>query len=78
MVAFRPELEGGDQQMVPYSAIKGEKERFWNDNGNTTTDVSFGERILCFGQDANINGLMPKDKNRRTSVRINSAKHMVS
>jgi TonB-linked SusC/RagA family outer membrane protein len=76
MVPLGPELEGGDQQMVPYSAIKGEKERFWNDNGITQqTDVSFGgEDFYVSVQDANINGLMPKDKNRRTSFRINSAK----
>lgn len=76
MVPLGPELEDGDQQMVRYSPLKNEKKKFWNDNGLTQqTDVSFGAQDFYISvQDANIRGLMPKDKNRRTSFRINASK----
>ncbi len=75
MVPLGPVLEDGSQQMVRYSA-NDDRKKFWNQNGLTTqTDVSFGgEGFYISFQDANIKGLMPKDKNRRSSIRLNAEK----
>jgi TonB-linked SusC/RagA family outer membrane protein len=75
MVALGPELEGGDQQMVRYSPLKNEKKKFWNNGLTMQTDISYGNQgFYISAQDADIKGLMPKDKNRRTSLRINTSK----
>lgn len=74
MVPIGPELEGGDQQMVKYSATD-ERKKFWNNGLTLQTDVSMGGQGFYFSaQDADIKGLMPKDKNRRTSFRLNGSK----
>jgi hypothetical protein len=75
MVDLGPELEDGDIQRVPYRALKNEKQKFWNNGLTLQTDVSFGgQDFYVSAQNAEIKGLMPKDKNRRTSFRINSSK----
>jgi TonB-linked SusC/RagA family outer membrane protein len=74
MKPIGPELEGGDQQMVRYSA-NDDRKKFWNNGLTLQTDVSFGGQGFYFSaQDADIKGLMPKDKNRRTSFRLNGSK----
>jgi TonB-linked SusC/RagA family outer membrane protein len=75
MIDIGPELEDGDIQRVPYRALKDEKKKFWNNGLTLQTDVSFGgQDFYVSAQNAEIQGLMPKDKNRRTSFRINSSK----
>jgi hypothetical protein len=61
--------------MVRYSP-RDDRKKFWNQNGLTLqTDVSFGgQGFYISAQDADIRGLMPQDKNRRTSFRINASK----
>jgi TonB-linked SusC/RagA family outer membrane protein len=74
MMPIGPVLEDGDQQMVRYSATD-ERKKFWNNGLTLQTDVSFGGQGFYFSaQDADIKGLMPKDKNRRTSFRLNGTK----
>ncbi|MDB5248209.1 MAG: SusC/RagA family TonB-linked outer membrane protein [Segetibacter sp.] len=74
LVPLGPELEGGDQQKVPYSP-NNDRKKFWNNGLTMQTDVSFGgEGFYVSAQNAEIQGLMPKDKNRRTSLRFNGSK----
>lgn len=74
MVPLGPELEGGDQQMVRYSPTN-ERKKFWQNGLTLQTDVSFSAQgFYISAQDADIKGLMPKDKNRRTSFRINGSR----
>lgn len=69
-------LQDGSIQRVPYAAIPGEKKKFWNANGLVVqNDLSFATQDFFVSfQDARINGLMPKDKNARTTFRINASK----
>jgi TonB-linked SusC/RagA family outer membrane protein len=74
MMPIGPALEDGDQQMVRYSPTD-ERKKFWNNGLTLQTDVSFsGQGFYLSAQDADIKGLMPKDKNRRTSFRFNGSK----
>ncbi|HUP11815.1 MAG TPA: SusC/RagA family TonB-linked outer membrane protein [Niastella sp.] len=75
LVELGPHLEDDDVQKVTYSARPDEKRKFWNNGLTLQTDVSFGGKdFYVSAQNAEIKGLMPKDKNRRTSFRINSSK----
>lgn len=69
-------LEDGSIQKVPYAPLLKEKKKFWNENGLVVqNDVSFATQDLFVSfQDARINGLMPKDKNARTTFRLNTSK----
>ncbi|WEK35811.1 MAG: SusC/RagA family TonB-linked outer membrane protein [Candidatus Pseudobacter hemicellulosilyticus] len=74
MVDIGPELEDGDIQRVPYSATDDRK-KFWQNGLTLQTDISLSAQgFYLSAQDADIRGLMPKDKNRRTSLRINASK----
>jgi TonB-linked SusC/RagA family outer membrane protein len=74
MQPIGPELEDGDIQMVRYSPTD-ERKKFWQNGVTFQTDVSFSAQgFFISAQDADIRGLMPKDKNRRTSLRINGNK----
>ncbi len=69
-------IEGGAQQMGPYSPIH-EKDRinFWNTGLTTQNSISIaGEDFYLSLEDANIKGLVPQDVNHRTSVRFNGGK----
>ncbi|RZL01559.1 MAG: SusC/RagA family TonB-linked outer membrane protein, partial [Pedobacter sp.] len=74
MVELGSPLNNGTQQMVPYVPNNSRKE-FFNTGVTNQTDVSMGakEFYLSF-QDANIQGIVPDDRNRRTSIRLNSDK----
>ncbi|MFN8291035.1 MAG: SusC/RagA family TonB-linked outer membrane protein [Chitinophagaceae bacterium] len=69
-------LEDGSIQKVPYAPLTKEKRKFWNENGLVVqNDISLATQDFFVSfQDARINGLMPKDKNARTSFRINASK----
>jgi TonB-linked SusC/RagA family outer membrane protein len=78
VVIGRP-LADGSQYRVSYVARPEEKLKFWNTGVTTQNDVSFSagdERGTFFmsAQDAQVKGVVPKDQNRRTSFRFNSAR----
>lgn len=61
----------GEKYMVEYLARPGEKKKFWNTGITNQTDVSFstGDFYLS-AQNVLIQGIMPKDVNRRVSVHM--------
>jgi TonB-linked SusC/RagA family outer membrane protein len=69
-------LEDGSFQSGSYSNLhKDDKKNFWNTGVTIQNSVSIaGEDFYLGVQDAYISGLMPGDKNRRTSFRFNGAK----
>lgn len=74
----RPD-ENGNVQKVPYSYLPGEKERFFNTGVTIQNDVSINagddrSNYYLSVQDALTKGVVPDDKARRTSFRINAGK----
>ena len=69
-------LEDGTVQTGPYAAIhKNDKKNFWNTGVTLQNSVSVsGQDFYMSVEDAKVNGLMPDDKNRRTSFRFNGSK----
>ena len=61
----------GEQYLVEYRALPNEKKKFWNTGITNQTDVSFstGDFYLS-AQNVLIQGIMPKDVNRRVSVHM--------
>jgi TonB-linked SusC/RagA family outer membrane protein len=61
----------GEQYLLEYIARPKEKRKFWNNGLTNQTDVSFstGDFYLS-AQNVIINGIMPKDVNRRVSVHM--------
>jgi len=61
----------GEQYLVEYTALPNEKKKFWNTGITNQTDVSFstGDFYLS-AQNVLIQGIMPKDVNRRVSVHM--------
>ncbi len=75
MVELGPHLEDGSVQMVPYSALKKEKGKFFNTGLTLQTDVSFSTQDFYLSvQNVDVKGITPKDKYGRTSLRFNAAK----
>lgn len=75
MVELGHELPDGTVQMVPYTGLKDEKKKFWNTGMTYQTDVSFGAKDFYLSvQDARITGVTPDDRNRRTGIRLNTAR----
>lgn len=67
--------EDGDQQYTTYSAKPNERKNFFNTGVTTQNDVSFATKDFYMSfQDANIKGIVPGDKNRRTGIRVNTSK----
>jgi len=65
----------GEQQKVPYSALIGEKEKYFATGVTSQTDVSLSAKdFYMSAQDVNIAGTLPGDKNKRTSLSFKSAK----
>ncbi len=69
-------LEDGTFQSGPYSNLhQKDKINFWNSGLTFQNSVSVaGEDFYMSVEDANIKGLIPDDKNRRTSFRFNGGK----
>ncbi|HEY9005935.1 MAG TPA: SusC/RagA family TonB-linked outer membrane protein [Ohtaekwangia sp.] len=69
-------VEDGEVQRGPYSNLhKNDKKNFWNTGSIFQNSVSLtGSDYFLSVQDANIKGLMPQDKNRRTTIRFNGDK----
>lgn len=75
LVDIGVKLADGSIQKVPYSALPDEKKKFWNTGVTNQTDVSFSAKDFSMSfQDVTIDGVMPKDQNRRSSFRLNTAK----
>jgi TonB-linked SusC/RagA family outer membrane protein len=71
-----PVLEDGSQQSGPYNnAHYQDKIKFWNTGLTLQNSISVsGEDFYLSIEDANIKGLVPDDKNHRTSFRFNGGK----
>ncbi len=68
-------LADGSYQTVPYSAVPNHIRKFFNTGVTSQNDVSYsvGEDKNSFylsAQDVNTTGVIPGDKNRRTSIRV--------
>lgn len=70
---------GGIQEKVTYEARPNEKKNFWATGITNQTDVSvsLGEFYMS-AQNVEIKGVMPKDVNKRISVRANTFKDFSS
>ncbi|WP_439880516.1 SusC/RagA family TonB-linked outer membrane protein [Pontibacter sp. MBLB2868] len=67
------ELEDGSVQKVKYSATD-ERKNFFDTGVTTQNDISFAAKNFYISfQDANIHGIVPDDKNRRTGIRLNTS-----
>lgn len=67
-------LPNGDVQTVTYSGTD-ERKKFYDTGVTHQTDVSFSMKdFFLSAQDAVVKGIVPDDKNRRTSIRLNSAR----
>lgn len=68
------QLPDGSQQMVTYSPTN-ERRDFYDTGVTIQNDVSLSVKDFYLSlQDANIKGIVPDDKNRRTGVRLNAAR----
>lgn len=68
------QLPDGSQQMVTYSPTN-ERQDFYDTGVTIQNDVSLSVKDFYLSlQDANIKGIVPDDKNRRTGVRLNAAR----
>jgi len=68
-------LEDGSVYMLPYSPIKGERERIWNTGFTTNNQVSVsggaGQNTFFLSGEHNItHGIVPEDKANRTGFRV--------
>jgi TonB-linked SusC/RagA family outer membrane protein len=65
----------GSKYMVEYQARPDEKKKFWNTGVTNQTDVSYatGDFYLS-AQNVVIQGVMPKDINRRSSIHLSANK----
>ncbi len=73
-IALGSQLNDGTQQTVTYSPNDSRKQ-FFNTAITNQTDLSVnGKDFFLSLQDVNIKGLVPKDKNRRTGLRLNTSK----
>ena len=75
MVAIGRPAPDGTEYKVPYSADPKQKRKFWNTGVTNQTDVSFstGDFYLS-AQSVNIEGVLPKDRNNRTTFNVRSTK----
>lgn len=65
----------GEKYLVSYEARPDEKRKFWNTGITNQTDVSFSTGdFYMSAQNVLIQGIMPKDINRRISLRMNATK----
>lgn len=67
-------LDDGSVQTTTYSA-KNDRKEFFNTGTTIQNDISYaGKDFYLSFQDANIKGIVPHDKNRRTGARFNASK----
>ncbi|MEI6050317.1 MAG: SusC/RagA family TonB-linked outer membrane protein [Bacteroidota bacterium] len=75
MVVLGGKLVDGSYQMIPYSAVKDGKKKFFDTGISTQNDVSYSvgddkNSFYLSAQDVNTTGTIPMDKNRRSGVRM--------
>ena len=75
MVIKGGKLIDGSYQMIPFSAVKNGKEKFFDTGISTQNDISYSvgddkNSFYLSAQDVNTTGTIPGDKNRRTGVRM--------
>lgn len=67
-------LPDGTTQTTTYSP-KNDRKEFFDTGVTIQNDISFAAKDFYISvQDANINGIVPDDKNRRTSIRMNTSR----
>ena len=72
-VELGEKLTDGSVQKVIYSPIKNNRQNFFNTGVTMQNDVSYSAKNFYLSiQDANIKGVVPDDKNRRTGIRMNA------
>ena len=72
-VEIGEKLTDGSVQKGIYSALKNNRQNFFNTGVTMQNDVSYSAKNFYLSiQDANIKGVVPDDKNRRTGVRMNA------
>lgn len=65
----------GEKYMVPYSPLINEKKKFWNTGVTNQTDFSISTGDFYFSaQNVLIQGIMPKDQNRRVALHMSANK----
>jgi len=79
MVLLGGRLVDGSYQMIEYSPIKDGKRKFFDTGVSMQNDISYsvGDNDNSFylsAQDVKTTGVVPKDKNRRTGVRMAGAR----
>lgn len=72
-------LQDGSYQMVPYKAIKNQKKNFFDTAVSSQMDVSYtggdeNSNFYLSGQDVTSTGVVPRDKNRRSGIRMSAGK----
>lgn len=74
-VSLGEELENGNKQTVAYSPIKNNRKDFFNTGVTIQNDISYAAKDFYLSiQDASLQGIVPDDENRRTSIRLNASK----
>ena len=78
MVPFGEKLENDHVQMVPYSARPNEKRDFFNTGYQAQNNISFStgdehNKFFVSYQNLHNNGIVPKDKLDRNTVRLNAS-----
>lgn len=76
MAAVGIKLQDGSIQMYPYSNdYKNDKIKFWNTGMTVQNSISYTDKNSYLSvENANIKGLVPDDRNQRTSIRFNNGK----
>lgn len=74
----RPDADG-NEQLVKYSFIPGEKKRFFNTGLTIQNDLSLSSgddksNFYLSAQDVTVKGVMPGDKSRRSTLRMNNGR----
>ena len=75
MVILGGALADGSTQMVKYSPIKNQKNKFFDIGSTNQNDVSYSvgdekSNFYLSAQDVNTHGVTPGDKNKRTGLRV--------
>jgi len=72
-------LENGDQLFLPYQSTLSDRLKFYNTGVTFQKDISLStgddnSRFYMSVQDTKIDGIRPKDENRRTTFRMNGSR----
>ncbi|GAB3723009.1 SusC/RagA family TonB-linked outer membrane protein [Hymenobacter agri] len=78
IVPFGEKLENGDVQMIAYEARPDEKRKFFNTGYQAQNNISFStgdehNKFFVSYQNLHNNGIIPKDKLDRNTIRLNAS-----